>query len=128
MEILFRAKRKDNNQWIEGYYMKHQVRTLDCVGDELDEDKDIEHYIVFSGFSDWGISKPIEYVEIDIDTLGQYTGYDDVNGNKIFVGDKVRVCCGEYYYGQWEHDWTGYIEKIIYVSIFENAEYIEIIK
>lgn len=63
-----RAKLKNNDYVIEGYYFKHQVRTPNVVGDKLTEE-DFKHCIVSSGFSDWGMDKPIEVREIKIETL-----------------------------------------------------------
>lgn len=70
-EIIFKAKRKDSGEWVEGYYQKR----FDLDGSE-------QHFIFWSkSYTVW------EYVEIDSDTICQYTGFTDKNGKKIWEND-----------------------------------------
>lgn len=67
-EILFKAKRVDNGEWVEGYYQKRYY----FLGNE-------EHLIFHAdSYKVW------EYAEIDPETLCQFTGLCDRHGNKIW--------------------------------------------
>lgn len=81
-EILFRAKRIGDGEWVEGYYAMMGKGNL------------IRHYIVqncaLTGlFEDPEDNMYFNDVEIDPETIGQYTGKTDEDGKKIFEGDIV---------------------------------------
>lgn len=80
-EILFRAKRIDNGEWANGYYVydyahnahfifKNQLVCPNCINDRR-------------------IDYSLCDYEIDPETLCKYTGKMDEDGNKIFDGDIV---------------------------------------
>ena len=88
-EILFKAKRKDNGEWVEGYYVYCRKR----------------HYILpvlnkAIGFDE----REDEWVEADPNTICQYTGLTDKNGQKIWEYD---IC-------EMVYDGTIYIYMLLF--------------
>ena len=92
-EILFRGKRIDNGEWVEGYYIGEQKMVEKKAHWILDKND------IFGRF---------HYRSIDPNTLGQYTGLTDKNGKKIFEGDIVK------YYSSYSKKLTGESAVVCY--------------
>lgn len=115
-EILFKAKRIDNGEWVEGYYVKGSTRH--CI------------LLHLGGYPRW---------DVDKNTICQYTGMKDKNGNKIWENDIVKgtffgymlpaenyvseISWQEYIGGWGSNFWHSDIEVI--GNIFDNPELLE---
>lgn len=92
-EILFKAKRIDNGEWVEGLLWKKKYNSdnifISCFPDKDDNE---EVYVV------------------DTDTICQYIGLDDMKDNKIFEHDIVMFC-GEIYRVEWNERDASFVLK-----------------
>lgn len=127
-EIIFKAKRIDNGEWVEGQYV--------YITNPLTEDgKPIKHLICNGTniFNDL----------IDPDTLCQYTGLTDKDGKKIWENDIVELPDEEGYFTcEWEEDAARFVmngdgltvnfdnywsyQTEVAGNIFDNPELLEV--
>ena len=125
-QILFKAKKKDNGEWVEGGYFSEPYT----------EKKFIICWNSFGlGFN--------EFIEVDPDTICQFTGLTDKNGKKIWENDIVELPDENVYFKcEWEKDTARFVlngdrftvdfddyreyEVEVIGNIFDNADLLEV--
>lgn len=73
IEPVYRGKRVDNNEWVEGVYFPPAHTIITFVNSGTEENPNYEDYIVIP------------------ETVGQYIGLNDKCDEPIFEGDIVEI-------------------------------------
>ena len=127
---LYKAKSKDNGEWVQGYY----VKGLDMYDKEI-------HLIFEPATSFYSNGETAGWYEVDPSTICRYTGLTDKNGKLIWENDIVKInnsevntivtfrdfeiiCTiprGKYYKHRLEYD----MEYEVIGNIFDNPELLE---
>ena len=85
-EILFKAERIDNGEWVEGYYTEYNGKTFIGINISIYSDIFEVFYIPL-----------IRWFEVDPKTICQFTGLCDKNGKKIWENDILMAHLDESY-------------------------------
>lgn len=101
-EYLFRAQRIDTKQWVFGSLVNLPNST--CIIPKTDT------------------TKLQDFVEVNPETVGQYSTINDKNGKPIYEGDQIRFyqvndCSRDV----WEDELEEYIEEITGIVRFQNG-------
>lgn len=94
-EIIFRGKRVDNGEWTYGFYFEHSI------------DGQKQSYIKYQTFDEGFVTN-----EVDVNTVGQYTGIKDDKDVKIFEGDIVESPNGTQGFVEWQNAECAFLVNI----------------
>lgn len=121
---LYRGKRKDNKEWVHGWYFKSFTSSLSfIIADSTN------HPMRFTKTKD-------AFIEVIPETVGQQVGPKDKNGKEIYDGDEVIEifeCAGhktETYTGivtWWDSGWFLKTKKHGMISLTDGSSSLEII-
>ena len=114
-EILFRGKRKDNGEWIEGFYAECKnmafISSMPCVKTMRGSSCDGRGITDYYGLE--------FFYEVVPETVSRYTGLTDKNGRRIFEGDILKQGNHKYVV-EWCDDCTMFVLPCITNEMLES--------
>lgn len=98
-DYIFRGKRIDNGEWVEGFY----VATLGkhCIGVQT-----------------WQNSRDIiTWHDVDPETVGQFTGMHDKDNIPVFEGDEIII-------DDYQRRGDGFFDPVTAKVVFEEGAFL----
>lgn len=93
MNILFKAQKIGSNEWVEGFFCKYESRSLIITTFPELVEPDVDYW-----------ETKFDFIEVETETVCQWTGLTDLRGNKVFDGD-----CFHNFYVEFMSDKARYV-------------------